>query len=131
MTSQEHDLVRRALELLYQLVPPEGPHASDSAPRRCPVTLFAQRYLVREPTSDMTSEELWQFYKEVAASGELEPLTKPAFQRALPGAMESAFGVKKCHAIKRGRQTVRGFKGVGVREEACPATAPELDENGQ
>jgi len=126
MTSQEHDLVRRALELLYQLVPPEGPHASDSAPRRCPVLLFAKRYLMPEPGSDMTNEELWRFYKEVAASGELDALTQTAFQRALPGAMETAFGVKKCHAIERGRQTVRGFKGVGVREEACPATAPEL-----
>jgi hypothetical protein len=122
MTSQETDLIRRALELLHQLVPSGQPHASDPAPRRCPALAFAQRYLERQPASDMTSAELWQFFKEVAASGELEPLTKPVFQRALPGAMEAVFGVKKCHAIKRGRQTVRGFKWVGVREEACPAT---------
>jgi hypothetical protein len=126
MTSKETDLIRRAIELLHQLVPPEEPYASGPAPRRCPVLLFVERYLEREPGSDMTSAELWRFFSEVVEAGELEPLTKSAFQRALPGAMEVAFGVKKCHSIKRGRQTVRGFKGVGVREEACPATAPEL-----
>src|SRR5450759_3385118 len=110
MTSKETDLIRRAIELLHQLVPPEGPHAGGPAPRRCPVTLFAQRYLVREPTSDVTVEELWQFFKDVAASGELDALTQTAFQRALPGAMEGAFCVKKCRAIKRGLQAVRGFK---------------------
>jgi hypothetical protein len=131
MTSKETDLIRRAIELLHQLVPTEEPNGSDAPPRRCPALLFAQRYLERQTASDVTSAELWQFYREVAASGELEPLTKPAFQRALPGAMEAAFGVKKCHAIKRGRQTVRGFRGVGVREEACPATTLELAGDGQ
>jgi hypothetical protein len=73
---------------------------------------------VRQPAADMSSAELWTFYKEVAASGELEPLTKQEFLRALPRAMMTVFGVKKCHTLKREDQTVRGFKSVTIRDEA-------------
>lgn len=70
----------------------------------------------------MTSTELWQFYREVAAAGEVEPLSKSEFMRRLPGVMEATFSVKKCHNIRRGAQTVRGFKSVSIAETACPVT---------
>ncbi len=88
---------------------------------------FVQHYLAPEHGSDMRSAELWGFYAEVAAAGELEPLSKAQFLRRLPGAMETAFGVKKSHSIMRGGQTVRGFKSVTIREETSPMTTLELE----
>ncbi len=75
----------------------------------------------------MTSAELWRFCTEIVDAGELEPLTKQEFLRALPGAMEAAFGLKKCHSIMRDGRTVRGFKSVKIREEACMVRPPELE----
>lgn len=123
MTRSEFDLIRRALQLLHELVPDDESRAVYPAPRRCPVILFAKRYLVRQPGADMTCAELWQFHREVVAAGELEPLAKQEFLRALPGAMSSVFGVNKCHTIRRDRHTVRGFRGVGVRMDDGLPTA--------
>jgi hypothetical protein len=36
----------------------------------------------------------------------------------VPGAMAVVFGLRKSHAIKRGGQTVRGFKSVTIRDDA-------------
>src|ERR1039458_8361156 len=102
MTLQERDLIRRALELLHRLVPPGGEGAAHPRRRDCPVALFARRYLVREPGSDLTSKELWKFFAEVSASGELEPLSKAAFLSRLPGIMELTFGTRKSHNVQRG-----------------------------
>jgi hypothetical protein len=123
MTRTELDLVRRALHLLHKLVPDDEPRACDLTPQRCPVVLFAKRYLVRQPGANMTSDELWRFYAEVVNAGELEPLTRQEFLRALPGAMAAAFGLRKCHTVQRDGQILRGFKSVTIREEPCPATA--------
>jgi hypothetical protein len=95
----------------------EEPHPGGPAPRRCSVTKFAAQYLMRDPAQDMTSAELWRFYSEIAAAGELEALTRQEFLRALPGAIEVTFGVEKCHAIRRDGQTLRGFKSVTISEE--------------
>jgi hypothetical protein len=119
MTTSEIDLIRSALQLLHKLVPDDEPRACDSTPRPCPVVRFAKRYLMRQPGEDMTSAELWTFYAEVAAAGESEPLTKQEFLRALPGAMAAAFGLKKCHAVQRDGQNLRGFRSVTIREEAA------------
>jgi len=115
MTPNEINLARRALELLHRLLQDE-PQVVDSTPRRCPVAQFARRYLVRDPSGEVTCTGLWQFYHEVAAAGEVEPLSKSEFLRRLPGVMEATFGVKKCHNIRRGTQTVRGFKSVTIAE---------------
>ena len=125
MTSQERDLVRRALDLLHRLVPPEEPYAVDPVRRSCPAALFARRYLLRESANDVTSAELWTFFAEVSASGEVEPLSKAEFFRRLPGVMESAFGVRKCHHIVRSSRCQRGFKGVGIRMDTCLPVVPE------
>ena len=127
MTTSEIDLIRSALQLLHKLVPDDEPRAYDLTPRRCPVIAFVQRYLMRQPGADMTSAELWKFYAEVAAAGESEPLTKQEFLRALPGAMAAAFGLRKCHAVQRDGQTLRGFKSVTIREQASPVTALEAE----
>lgn len=127
MTRNEIDLIRRALTLLHKLIPDDEPREVNPVTRRCPVVLFAKRFLARDPASDLTSQELWQFYAEVAAAGELEPLTKQEFLRALPGAMAAAFGVNKCHSIERDGQTLRGFKSVTVREHALGPSVFELE----
>src|SRR6266576_6066665 len=115
MTRSELDLICRAIHLLRRVVPDDGePHAVD-APSRCPVMAFAKRYLVRDPNSEVTSVELWQFFSEAAASAELEPRSKSEFLRCLPNVLEMAFGVRKSHDIQRSAGRVRGFKGVGFR----------------
>jgi hypothetical protein len=95
MTKSEIDLIRRALEVLRRLVPDSEPRAGDPVQRRCPVAAFAKTYLTLDPACDISTAELWRFYKEIAAAGELEPLTQRAFERALPGAMAATFAVKK------------------------------------
>jgi len=89
--------------------------------------MFAQRYLQREPAEDVTSIELWQFYNEVAATGEIEPLPKAEFLRRLPAVMEAEFGARKCHNIQRAGHRVRGFHGVGIRLAACPPSVLEVE----
>ncbi len=118
MTRSEIELIQQALHALHKLVPEDEPRASDPRPRPCPIITFAQRYLVRQPGTDMSSAQLWTFYEEVAAAGEVEPLTKQEFLRALPGAMAGVFGVRNCHTIKRDGHTLRGFKSVTIREDA-------------
>jgi hypothetical protein len=118
MTRSEIDLIRRALRLLNKLVPDDEPRGADPTPRPCPVIAFAKRFLERQPGADMSSAELFTFYAEVAAAGESDPLSKPEFLRALPGAMAAVFGVRKCHTVKRDGQTVRGFKSVTIRDDA-------------
>ena len=115
MTRSELDLIRRALQLLHRLVPDDEPRES-YPPRRCPVAMFADKFLKRDPASHQSSQELWTFFGEVAASGEVEALSKTEFLRRLPAAMEYVFGVRKSHNIEWDGGRVRGFKGVGLRE---------------
>ena len=82
---------------------------------------------MRQPGADLTTNELWKFYLEIASTGALEPLTKQEFQRALPGAMAAAFGLRKCHAITRDGQTLRGFKSVTIRDAASPVVMLDLE----
>ena len=86
-----------------------------------------KRYLIRQPGADMTTAELWKFYAEISASGELDPMTRQQFQRVLPGAMAAVFGANKCHSIQRGTQSLRGFKSVTINEHAIPVTTLELE----
>ena len=120
MTNQEIQIIKQALAILHRLVPDDEPRDVDLTPRRCPVQAFAKRYLARDPGSDMSCAELWQFYAEVAAAGEAEKLKQAEFYRALPAAMASVFGVRKSHAINRDGTNVRGFRGIAVREQAEP-----------
>ena|SRR6266516_729356 len=127
MTRSELDLIRRALQILHKIVPDDEIREVNLVPRRCPVILFAKRYLTRQPGSDLSTAELWRFYTEVVAAAESEPLTKQEFLRALPGAMAAVFGVNKCHTIQRDGQTVRGFKSVTIREHALSPSVIEIE----
>jgi hypothetical protein len=115
MTRSETKQIRRALELLRQLLPNEEQPAADRAAGSCPVTCFAKRHLRRDPTTDLTSAELWRFFSEVADSGEVRRLPKAEFQRRLPAVMERLFGSLKSHNIQRAGHRVRGFRGVEIR----------------
>jgi hypothetical protein len=120
MTRSEIKQLHRALELLHQLVrKDEQPVADNLAPGSCPVKCFAKCYLMREPAQDVTSAELWRFFVEVAASGQVLPLSKAEFLRRLPGVMEGLFGALKSHNIEREGHRVRGFRGVGIRLDDC------------
>jgi hypothetical protein len=83
---------------------------------------------MRDPARDITCAELWRFYKEIAAAGELESLSKSQFLRALPAAMEGAFGVKKSHSVQRGAAKLRGFRAVTIRENTDAVTTVEPKE---
>ena len=125
MKRSEIKTVQRAIELLHRLLPPGPSPSSALAPSTNPVMLFVQNYLVREPASDLSTAELWCFYREVAAAGELPPLARQAFQTALPAAMGAVLGVKKCHRLNRDGHNVRGFKGVELRGVALPPTGAD------
>lgn len=127
VTRSEIELIRRALDLLHKLVPDDEIRAVDLTPRRCPVLTFAKRYLIHDPVSDLTSQELWKFFAEVAATAELNAVTKSEFLRRLPGAMAAVFSVRKSHDIEREGQRVRGFRGVGLRVDAGPPSVVELE----
>jgi hypothetical protein len=118
VTRSEIDLIHRALQALHKLVPDRETRGRDPTLRPCPVFAFAKHYLVRQPGVDMSTAELWTFYQEVAATGEVEALSRQEFLRALPGAMAMLFGVSKSHTVKREGKTVRGFKSVTIREDA-------------
>jgi len=120
MTTKEIQIVKQALRLLHDLVPDDEPRAVDLTPCLCPVLKFAKKYLVRDPAFDMSTSELYQFYREVSATGELDPLTKPEFLRKLPRVMAAVFDARKSHAIKRDAKTVRGFRGITLREQGMP-----------
>ena len=129
MTSQEHDLIRCALDLLHRLMPPEERDAVCLVRRDCPVALFARRFLLREPANDLSSKELWKFFAEVAASGELQPLSKAEFLRRLPGVLELTFGLRKSHNVQRAGRRVRGFRGVGIRLDDSQPDLLEAEAN--
>jgi len=108
--------IRRVLELLEPLLAKnEQPLCDNFASRSCPVKYFAKRYLMREPTEDVTSAELWRFFAEVAASGQVLLLPKAEFLRRLPAVMERLFGALKSHNVERVGHRLRGFRGVGIR----------------
>ena len=120
MTRTEIDIIKRALDLLHKLVPDDEPRAVDLTPRPCPVMAFGRQYLVLDAASDVTSQELLEFYAEVAARGEVQQLSKSEFLRRLPAAMAVVFGARKTHDIERDGHKVRGFRGVGIRMDDCP-----------
>ncbi len=127
MTKTEIDIIKRALGLLHKLVPDDEIRAVDLRTRRCPVLTFAKRFLMDDPDSDLTSGELWTFFGEVAASGEVPPLSKSEFLRRLPGAMAAVFGLRKAHDIERNGQRVRGFRRVGFRPDTSQPMDVELE----
>jgi hypothetical protein len=53
-------------------------------------------------------------------------MRRAVFLRQLPAVMESIFGTRKCHSIERGGRLLRGFRGVTIRLDDCPAT-PESE----
>jgi hypothetical protein len=118
MTSKDNKLVLRVFGLLRLLLPAEAAYTRDNLLQNSPVTLFVTHYLAWEPGTDVSTSELWEFFSEIVAAGELEPSSKQAFLRALPSAMEARYGAKKCHTIKRDGHCVRGFKEIGLREAA-------------
>jgi hypothetical protein len=125
MTQTELNSIRCALELLHRLVPEDEPRGTNPRMRN-PVLLFARHYLMRQPGTQISTAELWQFYREIVEGGELEPLTKQVFERALRGAMEMTYGVKKSHNVKCGDGMVRGFRNIAIREVALPLPTPEV-----
>jgi hypothetical protein len=114
MTKSEISILRRAIVHLNMLI--KAPR--DPIRRRCPVTRFARGCLIYDPGADVSCEQLWDFYEEVAAAGELPPLNKAAFLRLLPTVIQTVFGATKRHDILRAGSQVRGFVGVGISEQA-------------
>ena len=125
MTKTELSILNRAVALLRSLT--DEPQAVDPEPRRCPVVRFAKRFLANDPIADISCGELWTFYREISASGELPTMPQAAFFRRLPFVLESVFGVRKCHHIVRSGHRVRGFRGVGIRLDASPPAVVELE----
>jgi hypothetical protein len=114
MTSNEIDLVRRAIELLNRLVRDGQGRAGAPGPRLCPVERFVQEYLSPDCDADLTCEEAWQLFQEIAQAGELSPMRRTVFLRRLPVVMESIHDVRKSHSVERNGRRVRGFRGVDI-----------------
>jgi hypothetical protein len=116
MTNTELQTVRRAITLLRSLI--DEPQEYPPLPQHSPVRRFVQEYLAPDPDADLSCEEAWQFFEEIAHEGELPPMRKAAFLRQLPIVMESIHHVRKCHGIERADRRVRGFRGVAIRLDA-------------
>lgn len=127
MTSQECDLIRHAIEILRGLLADDQGRAGNSASPRCPVTRFVQEYIAADLDADLTCDELWKFFQEIAQAGELPPMRKAAFLRQLPAVMEAVFNARKCHHIERAGHRVRGFRGVGIRLDAAAPDVLEVE----
>lgn len=117
MNQSEIEIARQAIQLLRTLVPDDKIRTENPGTRRCPVTQFVERHLKSELGSDMTTAELWRFYSEVAAAGELESVTRHQFLKSLPVTMRAIFGVNKCHRVVRNGRNLRGFRGINIRFE--------------
>ena len=120
MTFQEADLLRDALKSLQRLLPDETLGSRELVSTRSPVLKFAKRYLKRNGLLDIATLELWQLYTEIVAAGDLEPLTRQEFERALPGVMDVLFDLQVCHSIERDGQTTDGFKTVTAFDKMQP-----------
>ena len=69
-----------------------------------------------DPRSDLSCLELWTFFCEIVAAGELESMRKQVFLRRLTGVMEGIYGLKKSHNVLRDGRAARGFKGVAIKD---------------
>ena len=119
MTKTEIDTVQAAIRLLNNLLPDHEQRGEDPEPNNCPVRAFANEYLQRDPSWDMSCLELWNVYDELAKLGKAAPLAQSMFYRKLPGVLADVFGLRKSHSISRHGKivTVRGFRGLTLREE--------------
>ena len=116
MTKLEIDAIRRTINTLQRMLPEDEPRMIPSSPRRASLFRFVTKYLVATGSGDLSCRELWDFYCDVAAAGRLPSMPKTLFFRELPGVMEPAFGLKKCHNVKYNGKAVRGFRGIEIRE---------------
>ena len=114
--------------MLQQLVPglDDESRGVKNTSLHCPVRQFAEVFLVHDPTRDMTCKELLDYYSELVATGEVAPLSKGEFLRALPAAMAAVYGTKKRHTIKRGGQNLRGFRGIRINDLSAPIPVPNI-----
>ena len=79
---------------------------------------FTQKYLTADPVGDLSCQEAWTFFEEIAQAGELPPMGKATFLCELPVVIESVYNIRKCHHILRSGRRVRGFRGVDIRMDA-------------
>jgi hypothetical protein len=112
MTKIEIQAVQRAISALSSLM--NRPQECSPLPHS-PARRFVEYYLEADANSDMSCEEIWRFFQEVVAAGELPPIRKAVFLRQLPILMREVFQLRKCHRIQRESHHVRGFKGISVR----------------
>jgi hypothetical protein len=117
MTKIESETIRRVVQLLQRFLPEYEPRMVPSTTRSSPVFRFAKEYLAPDTSDELSCHDLWRFFSEIVAAGDLPPMPKTAFFRELPAIMESVFGVKRSHSIKRAGKTVRGYKGVTIRDD--------------
>jgi hypothetical protein len=117
MTKFESEKIRRAVQLLQQFLPEYEPRMAPSTTRSSPVNRFAMEYLASDACDELSCDDLWKFFSEIAAAGYLPSMPKTVFFRELPAVMEFIFGVKRSHSIRRAGKMVRGYKGVTIRDD--------------
>jgi hypothetical protein len=99
MTKTEVQAVRRAISILGSQI--DVPVECAPVPRQSPVRRFVEDYLVADPNADLSCDEIWKFFQEVVAAGELSPMRKAVFLRQLPILMQEAVQARKSHHIWR------------------------------
>src|SRR5712664_912838 len=117
MKKTEIELIRHAINLLSEVAADDEPRATDTMRRDCPVLAFVERYLEKEPLSELSSNECWQFFAEVASAGDLPLIRRSLFLYRLPIAMKAVYNIGKSHNVRQGAGRVRGFRGISIREK--------------
>jgi hypothetical protein len=119
MTHSELEIVKRVRALLRSLA--DEPLECESILRDSPVGRFAREYLAADLQSDLTCDEAWTYYQEIAQANELPQMRKAVFLRQLPSVMQVVYHVRKSHHIERFGRRLRGFRGINLRSQVLTA----------
>ena len=67
------------------------------------------------PGRSISSEELWQYFRQLGSAGKLRYVPKDVFLTSLRAVIQAFYGVKNCSDLQRGIFLVNGYRDIGIR----------------